>query len=107
MANEKNLKPLNTRSKRVQREIQEKGRKANKKKIEERKLLKEDLLLLLEVGDTQKKISLALINEVLSGNVKAYEVLRDTIGEKPVDKVAVATMEANKLKEIEEYLDKE
>ena len=48
-----------------------------------RKTLKEELLLLLSSGDTQQKISLAIIQEALNGNVKAFESIRDTIGEKP------------------------
>ena len=48
-----------------------------------RKTLKEELLLLLSSGNTQEKISLALIQEALNGNVKAFESIRDTIGEKP------------------------
>lgn len=87
MANEKNLIPLNKRSKKVQREIQEKGRKANKKKCEERKTLKEELLTLLSQGKTQEKMSLALIEKAMNGDTKAYEVIRDTVGEKPVEKV--------------------
>ena len=87
MANEQNLIPLNKRSKEVQREIQEKGRKANKEKWEARKTFKEELLLLLSQGNTQEKISLALIEKALKGDTKAFEVLRDSIGEKPVEKV--------------------
>ena len=85
MANEQNLIPLNQRSKKVQREIQEKGRIANKEKIEARKTLREELLLLLAQGDTQNKLSLSLIQKALTGDTKAYEVIRDTIGEKPKD----------------------
>lgn len=48
-----------------------------------RKTLKEELLLLLSSGNTQEKISLAIIQEALNGNVKAFESIRDTIGEKP------------------------
>ena len=40
----------------------------------------------LAQGKTQEKISLALIEEAIKGNVKAFEVIRDTIGEKPVTK---------------------
>jgi hypothetical protein len=87
MENEQNLIPLNKRSKEVQREIQEKGRKANKEKWEARKTFKEELLLLLSQGNTQEKISLALIEKALKGDTKAFEVLRDSIGEKPVEKV--------------------
>lgn len=52
-----------------------------------RKTLKENLLLLLGEGETQNNITLALIDKAMSGDVKAYETIRDTIGEKPVDKV--------------------
>lgn len=54
---------------------------------QERKTLKEELLLLLSEGDMQKNAAVALVNEVLAGNVKAFEVMRDTIGEKPKDMV--------------------
>lgn len=86
MANEQNLKPLNTLAKSVQREIQSKGGKARAEKIRERKTLREELLTLLEEGDNQKKISLSLIQEAMTGNTKAYEIIRDTIGEKPTEK---------------------
>ena len=52
-----------------------------------RKTLKENLLLLLEQGDTQNNITLALIDKAMNGDVKAYEVIRDTVGEKPTDKM--------------------
>lgn len=51
-----------------------------------RKTLKEELLLLLENGNTQNKISVALVQKALKGNIKAFEVIRDTIGEKPTEK---------------------
>lgn len=62
------------------------AREAQKKSVEkrhERKALKDELIALLSAGKTQEKISLALIQEALDGNVKAFEVIRDTIGEKP------------------------
>lgn len=89
MANEQNLKPLNTRAKKVQREIQSKGGKARAKKVQERKTLKEELLLLLETNNYNQKISLALIKEALAGNVRAFNSIRDTIGEKPVENIEV------------------
>ena len=55
----------------------------------EKRALKEEWLLLLSKGQTQEKISLALIEEAIKGNVKAFEVIRDTIGEKPVNKQEV------------------
>lgn len=39
------------------------------------------------MGDTQKNIVAAMISEALAGNVKAFESIRDTIGENPTSKV--------------------
>ena len=49
------------------------------------KTLKEELKILLSLNETQEKISLALLQQALNGNVKAFEVVRDTIGQKPTD----------------------
>ena len=92
MANEKNLIPFNKLTESQQREIASKGGKASVEAKRKRKTLKEELLLMLSDGDIQEKISIALINEAINGNnagsvTKAFEVIRDTIGEKPADKV--------------------
>lgn len=68
-----------------------KGGIASGKARAARKTLKEELLLLLANGDTQERISLSMIQEALNGNVKAFETIRDTIGEKPVEKAEVKT----------------
>ena len=87
MANAENLKPpINKRSTSEQREIRQKGGIKSGEVRRARKTLKEELLLLLESGNTQNKISLALIKKAIKGNIKAFEVIRDTIGEKPADK---------------------
>lgn len=85
--NEENLVSLADRTTEEQREIARKGGIASGKARRERKTLKEELLLLLEKGDTQEKVSLALIQQALDGNTKAFEVIRDSIGEKPTDKL--------------------
>ena len=86
MANTQNLKPV--QSKEEARERGKKGGIASGKARQERKALKEELLLLLQNEETQEKISLALIQRAMlldnMGN-KAFEVIRDTIGEKPVE----------------------
>ena len=87
MANEQNLRPQNTRTKKEQRELARKAGIASGKARKARKTLKEELLLLLEKGDTQERISLALLQKAMNGDTKAFEVLRDTVGEKPIDKV--------------------
>jgi hypothetical protein len=88
MANgHENLKPFNELTEEEQREIARKGGKASGEARAKRKTLKEELLLLLSQGNTQEKISLSLIAQAMEGNVKAFETIRDTVGEKPVDKL--------------------
>lgn len=105
MANEQNLIPYTSNQNRD--EAKKNGRKGGKKSGEtrrRRKTLREDLLALLKtVRETpegeektlQDGILAALIMKALSGDVKAFEVIRDTIGEKPVDKVAQTDGEGN------------
>ena len=92
LANTENLVSLADRTTEEQRAIASAGGKASGEARRKRKTLKEELLLMLSDGDIQEKISLALINEAIKGNnagsvTKAFEVIRDTIGEKPADKV--------------------
>lgn len=87
MANEENLVSLADRTTEEQREIARKGGIASGKARAARKTLKEELLALLSQGDTQERVSLALLQQALDGNIQAFNTLRDTIGEKPVDKV--------------------
>ena len=114
MANERNLKPV--KSKKEARERGRKGGLASGEARRKRKTLKEELLLMLSDGDIQEKISLALINEAINGNnagsvTKAFEVIRDTIGERPVEKVqatqTVVDMSAFSTEEIKAMLDEE
>lgn len=85
MANEQNLKPIKTTER--ARELQEKAAQKQRENIARRKTLKETLLMMLEEGDTQNNITLALLQKALNGDTKAYEVIRDTVGEKPTDKI--------------------
>lgn len=101
MANEQNLKPLTTKK---AREIGKKGGIASGKKRREQKTLKEELLLLLAEGDTQKKISIAVIKKALEGDLKAFEVIRDTTGQKCVEKVEISQTVDESVKEIEKYM---
>lgn len=100
MANKNNLKPVRTKE-----EARERGKKGGIKSGEvrrERKTLKDELLLLLATGNTQNKVSLALIEKALSGDTKAFEVIRDTIGEKAVEKVENTNIELS----YEDYIKK-
>ena len=89
--NEENLIPMSERSKSEVRELGKKGGIASGEARREKKLLKELLEDALSKGtETDNEyvnITSALIREANKGNVKAYEVIRDTLGQKPVDKV--------------------
>ena len=99
MANEQNLKPVSSKE-----EARERGRKGGLASVEarrKRKTLKEELLLMLSDGETQQSVTLALVEKAISGDTKAFEVIRDTIGEKPIDKVMVADVEPSVIAEVE------
>lgn len=102
MANEDNLlRPEDLTSEQL-RERARKGGIASGKARAARKTLKEELLLLLANGDTQERISLALIQKAMQGDTKAFEVLRDTVGEKPVDKVETEVVSTIKVDVVDE-----
>lgn len=93
-----NLRPLNTRSKEEQRAIQSKGGKASMAKLRRRKTLREELVALLSDPDVQERMSLALIREATEGNkagsvARAWELVRDTIGERPRDQLEVGNLD--------------
>ena len=111
MANEKNLIPFNELTESQQREIASKGGKASVEAKRKRKTLKEELLLMLEDEEVQKSVAVALIQEAQSGNVKAFGMLRDTIGEAPIEKVqttqTVVDLSGFSTEEIKAMLDEE
>lgn len=103
MANEQNLRPGEYK---LTHEEQKKGGAASVRARRARKTLREELLTLLADGDTQQKISVALILEAINGNragsvSKAFETIRDTIGEKPVEKVMLSEVEPGVIEEVE------
>ena len=84
-----NLKPVTKRTKNEAREISKKGGIRSGEVRRERKKLKEELLLLLSEGDNNRRMSLAIFERALNGDTKAFEVIRDTIGEKPKEEIEV------------------
>ena len=99
MDGKENLRPVSSKD-----EARERGRKgglASGEARRKRKTLKEELLLMLSEGETQQSVTLALIEKAMSGDTKAFEVIRDTIGEKPVDKVMIADVEPSVIEEVE------
>ena len=98
----KNLKP-NTRENRTkeeQKKIAIKGGIASGRARRKKKTLRQCLEILLEKkmkgknGETitgAEALTTKLFSEALKGNVKAFEVIRDTAGQKPVEKVQMKT----------------
>ena len=101
LANTENLVSLADRTTEEQRAIASAGGKASGEARRKRKTLKEELLLILSEGETQQSVTLALIEKAMSGDTKAFEVIRDTIGEKPIDKVMIADVEPSVIAEVE------
>ena len=56
----------------------------------ERKTLKDSLLMLLQDETVQNSLVAALMKKAQKGDVKAFEAIRDTIGENPTNKVLQA-----------------
>lgn len=82
-----NLIPCSERSKEEARELGRKGGIASGIARRERKTLKDELLMLLDTDDNNKKISVALLKRALEGDISAFTTIRDTIGEKQTDKI--------------------
>jgi len=89
----KNLIPTNKRSKDEARKLGQKGGKKSGEVRRMRKTLKEQLLLLLKEGDIQENLCLALIEKALDGDTKAFQIIRDTIGEKPIEQICMSKCE--------------
>lgn len=74
------------------------AKELNKLSVESRKRkieLKEELLMLLSKGDTTERMSLSLIQKAIDGDVKAFEVIRDTIGQKPVERQEIKQVDTD------------
>lgn len=91
----KNLIPANKRSKEEARILGQKGGIKSGEVRRMRKSLKEQLLLLLSENEIQENICLSLIDKALDGDVQAFKLIRDTIGEKPVERFSTAELSIN------------
>lgn len=111
MANNKNLKPQNTRTKEEQREIAKKGGIASGKARKEKADLRKQLQLWMETEVATDKngnpltgaeyMTQIAVKQMSKGNPKFWELVRDTAGFKPVDKVMVADVEQSVIDEVE------
>lgn len=100
MANEKNLIRNEDLTPSQRRENASRAGKASAKAKQRRKQLKECLEILLETPITDENgnkmtgaeaMAAKLFKEAMKGNMKAWELVRDTAGQKPVDKVQMKT----------------
>ena len=91
-------------------ELGKKGAEKSAESRRNRKLWKEALEILLEKmmedenGEEvtgSEAISASLFNKALAGDTKAFEIIRDTIGQKPVEKVLIADVDSSVVAEVE------
>lgn len=91
---------------------QKAGGRASAESRRRKKMLRECLEeLLTKTYDTQQgqmmgseALAAMLMKKALRGDVKAFEVLRDTAGEKPIEKVMVAEVEQSIIDEVEKMV---
>lgn len=109
--NTQNLKPI--RSESEAREKGKKGGKASGRARHEKKELKKALEVLLadeikdkkgEVHSGCEAICISLFKKALSGDVRAFEMIRDTVGQKPADKIEVADIKPETIEEIQKAI---
>ena len=98
MANEQNLKPITSVSQ--ARELQRKSAEKRKQNNAEKRLLKDAILERMGADDWEAIVD-GLIDRA-KGSDKALELLRDTIGQKPSEKVDLS-IEDESARAIDEY----
>lgn len=118
MANEQNLIPFGTgkRSESEEREMRSRGGVNSGETRRARKTLRAEMEALLsmpvkdketgeETGTTvQEAIVAALIKQAARGNTRAFEIIRDTIGEKPVERVSLEEISQDTIDEVEKMV---
>lgn len=101
MANEQNLIPQ--AHKLTVEEASRGGKKSAEVKKEKRMLkdlLEEALEKKTNTGNRYVDITFALIKEAEKGNVKAYETIRDTLGQKPKENISVGVSYEDYIKKV-------
>lgn len=88
MANEQNLRP--SEYKLSQEEAKRGGIKSGQVRAF-RKTFREEFIEALNDKDRQKELIEAMMREAKKGNTKAFEIIRDTIGEKPKEEINLQT----------------
>lgn len=110
MANNENLKHVLTPEERAR------GRERGHEKRRERKQLKEELQALLDADITDKKgvvmsgdaaMAAVVFHAALKGDWRAWELVRDTSGQKPIERIVVAEIEPDVIQDIEDIVNGE
>ena len=111
MANEQNLKTFAERTESEQRELARKGGIASGKARREKADLKKQLQVWLESEATKDKNGEPLtgaelmvkvaVKEMAKGNPKYWELIRDTAGFKPIDKIQVVEIDQETIDDVE------
>lgn len=107
MANEQNLRP--SEHKFTLEEAKKGAQKSAEVRREKRDLRKAIEILLEtdikgkngEIKSGAEAIAIAQFQKALKGDTRAFEVLRDTAGQKPIEKVMVADVEQSVIDEVE------
>ena len=120
-----NLIPMNELTEEEQRALASKGGKASVKARRKKKLMREQMELLLSLPlkdekarrklealgidteniDNQMAMVISMWQKALKGDVSAFTAIRDTVGEKPVENINVSSDVDEKVKELEEMLE--
>ena len=107
---EANLIPTTKRSKNEVRKNAAKGGRKSGEVRRQKKLLKDclDELLQREWENRQgekmsgsEAISVAVFKKALAGDMKAFEIVRDTSGQKPIEKIMMAEVDQTTINEVE------
>lgn len=111
MANEQNLIPTTKRSKDEARENSRKGGIASGEARRRKRDLRRALEALLDknMGENEdgeevsgaEALALKQFEKALKGDTRAFEVIRDTAGQKPVEKVMIAEVDQDIIDEVE------
>ena len=101
--NDENLISVTKRSEKEAREMSRKGGINSGKARRQKKTFKElfEIALSLQNEETGEQndigITAAMIKKALSGDVKAFESIRDTIGQKPIEKQEISQVGIQKI----------
>lgn len=108
--NDKNLIPNSERSPTEVRENGQKGGLASGEARRRKRDLRQALEMLLEREYKDKNgnavtgteaISAKLFEQAMKGNIKAFEMVRDSVGQKPIERVMIAEVEQSVIDEVE------